>query len=315
MKNIHQLTVPTPFEVGDVHIYLIVDEAVSLIDAGVNTEEAKHSLLHQLRKLGYHPEDIDQVILTHHHPDHVGLIESFPTAKIIAHPNVDYWLKEDEAFLAHYEQYYRALLVKAGVDQRIAEQINNLKLLMQFAGTGKLHGSLQEGDTLPGHEDWKVIETKGHAQTHLSFYREKDGLFIGGDHLLLHTSPNPIVEAPYNGESERPKPLLQYRKNLMKCRDLAISTVLPGHGEVFSNVKDYVDERLHSQERRAKKVYELLQKEHLTPFELSKKLFPKHYIKQLELTMSETIGQLDYLMEEDKVSFKMQDGIMYFLAK
>src|SRR5690625_6240969 len=77
-QTIHQLTLPTPFAVGDVHVYLIKGDMLSLVDAGVKTKEAWESLTHQLKQLGYRPEDIEQLILTHHHPDHIGLIEEFP---------------------------------------------------------------------------------------------------------------------------------------------------------------------------------------------------------------------------------------------
>lgn len=313
-KTISQLTIPTPFAVGDVHVYLLKGDTLSLTDAGVKTKEGWEALKIQLNELGYRPNDVEQIILTHHHPDHTGLIEGFPRAETIAaHENVDLWLRQDAEFFARYEHFFETFLTACGVPVDLMPSTSELQGSIKFTGKGRLTHKLEEGDSLPGHEDWKVIETKGHAQTHLSFLRSSDGAFIGGDHLLHHISPNPLLEPPIRDEA-RPKPMLQYRANLIKCRSLGIQTVYPGHGAIFSDVDRIVPLRLSRQEERANKVYQLLLTHPQTPFELCKQIFPKQYEQQLSLTMSETIGQLDYLENEGLARKRPQDDIFVYEA-
>lgn len=312
MRDVYQLTVPTPFNIGDTHIYLLKGDALSLVDAGVKTEEAWGALSNQLNKLGYEPKDIEQIFLTHHHPDHTGLIEKFPQAKIIADPYVDVWISRDENFLNHYEQFYKQLLLETGVPKPYFKMLDQLRVPLRYAGQGELTHTIDEGDLLPGHEDWQVIETKGHAQTHLSFLHQQDGLFIGGDHLLHHITPNPLLEPPYNDQIERPKPLLQYRKNLKKCLALDIAKVFPGHGHIFSKVNESITFQLNSQEKRAQKVFLLLKDQAQTPFEICRQLFPNQYKQQLSLTMSETIGQLDFLEEQAMIESFHKDGVIFY---
>ncbi|HLR66387.1 MBL fold metallo-hydrolase [Virgibacillus alimentarius] len=316
-KAIHQLTIPTPFAVGDVHMYLIKGDVLSLVDAGVKTKEAWETLQSQLKDLGYYPNDIEQIILTHHHPDHIGLIEQFPRAQhIIAHKNVDPWIIRNEQFFKHHEHFFKKFFNACGIPSHFDNVLKEMRKSLQYAGAGKVTKAINEGDLLPGHKDWKVIETKGHAQSHLSFFRKNDGTFIGGDHLLHHISSNPILEPPYAGETERTKPLLQYRDNLKKCLSLGIKTVLPGHGKSFSDVEALIPARLQSQEQRANKVHSLLRTEGiLTPFQICQHLFPKHYVTQLDLTMSETIGQLDFLEQQNKVDQLVEDGVHFYRAK
>ncbi|ALX48016.1 MBL fold metallo-hydrolase [Lentibacillus amyloliquefaciens] len=311
-KTISQLTIPTPFAVGDVHMYLLKGDTLSLVDAGVKTKEGWEALRIQLDELGYKPNDVEQIILTHHHPDHTGLIEFFPRAEAIAaHENVDLWLKHDEAFLARYEQFFETFLKACGVPEQLMPSSSELQGTIEFTGKAQLTHKLEEGNRLPGHEDWRIIETKGHAQTHLSFLRESDGAFIGGDHLLHHISPNPLLEPPVR-DKERPKPMLQYRANLIKCRSLGIQTVYPGHGQIFSDTDRIIPLRLRRQEERANKVYQLLLTNRQTPFDLCKQIFPKQYEKQLSLTMSETIGQLDYLEDEGLARKRLQGDIYVY---
>ncbi|WP_047979981.1 MBL fold metallo-hydrolase [Ornithinibacillus contaminans] len=313
-NSIHQLTIPTPFAVGDVHVYLLKGDVLSLVDAGVNTDEAWHALVAQLSKIGYAPHDIEQIILTHHHPDHTGLIERFSRAeRISAHENVDVWLTREEAYFLHYEQFFRDFFVLTGVPDQFSDFLENIRSPLRFAGRGKLTSTLKEGDRLPGHEAYQVIETKGHAQSHLSFLGD-DGTFIGGDHLLKHISPNPLIEPPLLGETNRPKPLLQYRSSLEKCFDLPINVVLPGHGEKFTSVNEIIQERLVKQESRAEKVLQLVKENAETPYRLCEKIFPRHFAKQIDLTMSETIGQLDYLEAEGLVTKTIEDGVIYYHA-
>lgn len=212
MKDmISQITIPTPFAVGDTHMYLLKGDRLSLIDAGIKTEDAWEACRHQLKKLGYYPNDIEQIILTHHHPDHIGLIEQFPRAdSLIAHKNVDVWLRRDESFFKRYVQFFKHIFTAGGIPEYLHGFLDQIRVLLQFSGKGKLTSVLEEGDSLPGHEDWKAIETKGHAQSHVSFFRETDGAFIAGDHLLYHISPNPLMEPPMTPEEQRPKPMLRY---------------------------------------------------------------------------------------------------------
>jgi hypothetical protein len=76
---------------------------------------------------------------------------------------------------------------------------------------------------------------------------------------------------------------------------LPIEAVYPGHGPIFRGLKDLIPERLKKQEQRAEKVLSFIKEEPLTVFQACQKLFPKQYEKEFGLTMSETVGQLDYL--------------------
>ena len=67
--------IPTPFAVGRVNCYLIDDEPLTLVDTGPNSGKALDELQHQLAEHGHSIDDIELVIITHQHIDHVGLVE------------------------------------------------------------------------------------------------------------------------------------------------------------------------------------------------------------------------------------------------
>ncbi|MYL37081.1 MBL fold metallo-hydrolase [Halobacillus litoralis] len=311
--TITQITMPTPYAVGDVHTYLLKGDRLTLVDAGVRTEDAWKALVEQLNHIGYHPEDIEQVILTHHHPDHMGLVDRFPRVETIAgHPKLKPWLERDDRFFEQYEAFFKWMYKEAGVPERFDSLLKGLKKPLKWTAEGKMTHLLEEGDALPGHEEWRVIETPGHAQNHLSFFRKEDGALIGGDHLLAHISSNPLLEPAYSPNEERPKPLLQYRDSMEKLLPLDIDTVYPGHGKVFGDVHALIQTRLKKQEQRAGKVYQMFKDGPLRAYDVCERLFPKHVESQLGLTMSETVGQLDYLESINRLKTSIIEGEKFY---
>src|SRR5258705_5713717 len=73
--GIRVLRIPTPFQVGRVNTYLLEDEPLTLIDSGPNSGKALDELERQLEALGHRIEDIDLVVVTHQHIDHLGLVD------------------------------------------------------------------------------------------------------------------------------------------------------------------------------------------------------------------------------------------------
>ncbi|MET3696231.1 glyoxylase-like metal-dependent hydrolase (beta-lactamase superfamily II) [Bacillus oleivorans] len=304
-EGIAQITLPTPFAVGDVHAYLIKGDALTLVDAGALTNEAWDVMQKYFSELGITLHDIDQIVLTHHHPDHVGLVEKFPqTTPILAHPAADRWLYRTKEFTDFHREIFAEWFTEFGVPEEFSFYLDQLMSPLNYSCQRKLDIPLTDGMTLPLENDWVILETPGHATSHISLYREKDQTLIGGDVLLNHISSNPILEPPFNKGRDRHKPLLDYIHTLEDLSDLNPSIVYPGHGDIIKGgVYDLVEKRLKAQEERAFKVWSMLKEnEDLSVFEICQKLFPHAYKTQLPLTISETVGQLDYI--EAKLQIK-----------
>ncbi|MEW9500304.1 MBL fold metallo-hydrolase [Jeotgalibacillus marinus] len=295
-NGIAQLTIPTPFVVGDVHVYVIKEEKLTLVDTGPKTKEAWLSLEGQLKELGIAPEDIKQIVLTHHHPDHAGLIDRFDQAVVLGAAETNRFLVREDAFMEMHDTFYETSFKEIGVPEAYFVLIEKMREPLQALGQRGLDKTVAPHDFVPGAREWKVIETPGHAQGHISLFRERDGLLIGGDMLLAKVSSNPLIEPPFSPQEERPIPQLQYNESLKKLLDLPISSVLPGHGPVVENAHTLIHQRLKKQHERACYVKQLLIEKEATAFELCVALFPSVYRKQLGLTLSETMAQIDYLL-------------------
>lgn len=294
--GIAKITLPTPFPVGDVNVYLIKGERLTLVDTGAKTEESWNSLTEQLAELHLSPKDIEQVVLTHHHPDHAGMLDYFPDSiEVYGHPLNERWIHPTEAFFQEQEIFFKEHFKAFGLPEEFYVILPRLRKMMKYMCNRSLTGHIFEGMCPPGLQDWKVIETPGHAQSQVALFREKDGVLIGGDLILAHISPNPLLEPPAPGEKERPKPQLQHNDSMEKLFNYPIKCVYTGHGEEVYQLAELIEKRLSRQHERAMTVKNWLEEEELTVFQICKRLFPTVYQRELMLTISETVAQLDYL--------------------
>lgn len=118
MVAIHRMEIPVPFAVETVNVFLVKGESLTLIDTGTNTKEARAALEKQLRTLGYRIEDIETVVITHHHADHCGLLNTFSEkTNIVGHPWNEPWITQDSQFLKRYQQFFKEAALQFGVQK------------------------------------------------------------------------------------------------------------------------------------------------------------------------------------------------------
>jgi len=314
-NGIAKITLPTPFAVGDVNVYVIKGDRLTLVDVGPKTEVAWQALTQQLEEIHLKPTDIEQVVLTHHHPDHAGLLDFFSDSlEVYGHPINNRWINQTDTFLAENEQFFMKSFREFGIPETYLQFAGMVKEELKYSCNRSLTGFLVEGDSPLGLNEWRVYETPGHAQSHIGLYRERDGYYIGGDHLLAHISPNPILEPPLPGALDRPKPLLQYNESLRKLLEVPMEVVFSGHGQEIFNKNELIHKRMAQQHERAQRVKKMLEGQSLTIFETCKLLFPKVYQRQLSLTISETVAQFDYLTDLEEINMYNDNGVFRYTA-
>ena len=318
LTDVYQIEVPTPFAIGPVNVYLIKKEdQLLIVDAGVNTEEAWGTFLHKLEGLGFSTQNLKAIFLTHHHPDHTGFVSRLPHLPLYGHAKVVPWIEKDEAFLRRHEAHFKAISTKFGVPEPLLERFPSIDSYIKYSGFGRVTKIINEKTAIPGFEEWTVLETVGHAQSHVSLFRKADGCFIAGDAVLERITSNALMESPYYEGDPVPKPLIQYRDTLKKCMGMPIKLILPGHGSPFLFTKELFARKLRGQERRRAHLLTCLSKGLATAYELAKTLFPEVYLTQLDLVLSEVQGHLDWLEEDGLIYPRVSDKghVQYKLIK
>lgn len=312
-SRIHLLSIPTPFPVGPVNIYLLEGDPLTLVDAGPLTDEALEALSEGVRALGYSLADIEQLIITHAHHDHFGLARevversgatllSFRQNKVPLE-HFETWWKERVAYVAK-------LVVKEGAPPEAVEEMEVIQGFRAYATSVREVTPLDDNDEVQmGDTTWQAIHTPGHALGHLCFYQPDSRLLLSGDHLLRDITSNPVLETPRLGTAERPRSLVDYKRSLLRIRELEVRKALPGHGEPVYDHRALVDEILAHHQQRGRLILHLLRQKDSTVYELGLALFGGDLPGvELFLVMSEIIGHLDVLELEGKARWLERDG-------
>jgi glyoxylase-like metal-dependent hydrolase (beta-lactamase superfamily II) len=309
----HRIRVPTPYPVGPTNCYVITAEPVTLIDPGPNTLAAENALKLGLAGLGLVPEQVGRVVITHGHPDHYGLA---PMLRARAGAEVLVG-EQDLAKLTQDSSVRMAtgrLLLRAGVPMeklvemgRGGEQAARDNLHPQIEGAIPVRGG--ERLAFQGGFELEILHLPGHTAGHICPFHRPSGLLFSGDTLILHITPNPLIEPDPLDPSERRRSLLEYMATLDVLAEMTLSTVYPGHGEPIEDPTGLIrDMRRHHRERTDDLAGRLGERPK-TAWELSQELFPSLQAFDNFLAVSEVVAHMDVLVEEGRALEVAEGGI------
>ena len=315
--NIIRLSIPTPFYVGDVNVYLIKEDPLTLIDVGPKTKEAAAALREKLAKHGVKFSDIRRIVLTHAHEDHCGLAKSVrdeaKDAEILIH---DWETGHLFGRLAHDE--HRELMLRSGVPEPVFKEMQAL-----YAQVSLLTDSLEDGGFSPLHDEMelefatgslKVLHTPGHTPGSCSFAREANRTLICGDCVLKRITPNPILSPDPVDPTKRFKSLAEYLVSLAKLRSYSPTLAYGGHGEPVTDFDEIFHRYVRAIDERQKRIVSLVGGDGTTAFDAAKRLFPDSFDHDVHrfLAISEAIAHLDYAESEGKIAVETSGGIEYY---
>lgn len=248
----HAITVrlPTPFPPSHVNGYLFPDEPVTIVDTGPAVPTTLPVWLGALAEHGLRPDDVEQIVLTHQHWDHIGAAEQMREvtgAPVLAPVGVAPYVSDFAASIEQEVAFYAALMEAHAVPTgRAAEALAVFDALPGFVGRTELDIALVEGDELrAGEHLLRVLARPGHSVSDTLFVDLDAGEALVGDHLLEVSSPvvMPPVElvAGRTGGKSGTGTLLrsgvpEMLDSLRRTDELGLSLALPGHGAPVRDV-------------------------------------------------------------------------------
>ncbi len=315
--KIISIPLPTPFLVGDVNVYLIVDEPLTLIDTGPKTPEAVKALREGLSRHGFSLSDIRRIVLTHAHEDHCGLAKTIrdeaKNAEILVHG----W-ETGHLFGRLEKDEHRKLIVSAGVPDDVWNKMQgfyeDFRMLTDALEDNEFN-ELQDGAELGfASGSLKVLHTPGHTPGSCSFVREANRTLIAGDCVLKRITPNPVLSLDPIDNSRRFHSLAEYLVSLARIRAESPTLIYGGHGESVSDYEELFNRYIRAINDRQQKVLSLLDKSGSTAWDIAQKLF-SHVIKdntQRFLAISESVAHLDFAEMEGRISVEFKNGVEFY---
>jgi glyoxylase-like metal-dependent hydrolase (beta-lactamase superfamily II) len=312
LAGVHCLPIPTPFAVGRINAYLIEDEPLTLIDAGPNSGKSLDELNAQLARHGHAIEDLDLILVTHQHLDHIGLVEiavEHSGAEVGALGAAARRLANFDEEAVAEDDYAVSVMLRNGIPEEVAVALRSVSA--SFHGWGSavnVTRPLADGETIQFRDrTLQALHRPGHSPSDTVFWDEERKLLFAGDHLLSNISSNPLITLPLDGSKTRPQTLVTYLDSLRKTQEMPAEIVFGGHGEPITDHVALIDARFASTERRKEKIYRLIAERSRTGYELAQAIWGNVAVTQAFLTLSEVIGHTDILVNEGRVR-EVDDG-------
>jgi glyoxylase-like metal-dependent hydrolase (beta-lactamase superfamily II) len=251
-----------PMQLNHINLWLLEDEGEwTVVDTGLND----HVTADAWRQLFAGPmldRRIRRVIVTHLHPDHVGL-----AGWLVRRFDVELWMSRTDYLLcrnlvadtgqeapAEGVRFYRA----AGFPEDAIEDYRT-----RFGGFGKgvyklpnSYRRIQEGERIAiGTRVWEVVVGRGHAPEHACLWCAEDNLFISGDQILPRISSN-ISVFPTEPDAN---PLQDWLDSCAKLKSVLPedALILPSHNEPFRGAPQRLTELIEMHERNMQKLLAL----------------------------------------------------------
>lgn len=319
LPRLHQIVLPTPWEIGPVQIYLVEGDPLTLVDTGVMRPESRRALEAAFEELGYGLDDVQRVVLTHHHSDHMGQAQTLRDAGA----DLELWVHEDDA--EDVELYsrerderielYSALFHEYGVPGALrAQQEEHIR---GWIGTEapvceptRVERRLHDGDRIPFKDfELAVLHAPGHTAGHVLLHEPQSGTLLTGDHLMGEAVPftesyflpgspdlcDPLQRRP------RFRGLPAYLDGLRRLRRSTFRRILPAHGGIVDRPARAIEEALLFYEVRVQRIERALERAAgptgwASGWDVWRLLFPKlDPVNQMHTRMVMVIGALDVL--------------------
>jgi glyoxylase-like metal-dependent hydrolase (beta-lactamase superfamily II) len=319
--GIHCLAIPTPFAVGRVNCYLIEDDPLTLVDVGPNSGKALDALESALRERGRRIEDLERIVITHQHIDHLGLVDILARRSGAEVCALDLLAPVIEDFGAHAErddELAGALMLRHGIPRDVVTALRTVsRSFRAWGGSTRVTRPLRDGERLEFRDrTLEVHHRPGHSPSDTVFWDAQRGLLIAADHLIKHISSNPLISRPLGGKSGepggRPRALMTYLASLRETREMPARLVLPGHGDPVEDHAALIDERFALHERRARKIAGLLAEQPRSAYEVAQALWGNVAVTQAYLTLSEVLGHVDLLVDRGEVREAEVGGVIRY---
>jgi glyoxylase-like metal-dependent hydrolase (beta-lactamase superfamily II) len=294
-----------------VNLYLFMGPPLTLVDTGPNSGTTLDALERSLADLNLTINDIERVVLTHQHVDHIGLagvIANRGSAEVLMLNTLTPYLADWQKSAELDDQMAAEAMTRNGLPRATGDAVKQVaKAYRAFGDSVAATTSFAPGDKVEiGGVPFEAHWRPGHSPTDTIFVRE-DGLMIGGDHLLPEISSNPVLSRDFLTAQNDSQPLRRYRSlpayldSMRATHEMDISRVLPGHGPVFEGHAELIDNRLTGHDKRATRMLAALENGPANALQVAHAIWGEIAAAQPFLTFSEVLGHMDVLADEGKV--------------
>ena len=326
IEGVYRFKIKIPNDLKFVCVYLFkFGNKNILFDAGLGFKKSSKAFFSLLEKASISMSEIDYCIISHHHLDHIGLLQQFkqknPQIQILMHDITNNILQRENDSKNISELKIEAeQIVKRAVKFGLSEVIGK-RMIRWFAMWPKMSKYcppdkiFHDGDEIQfGKSKLKIIWTPGHSLGHICVFDPDHEHLFAGDHILSRITPHignfhadTFLEEKFNFENI----LDHYLKSLDKIDKLHPKIIFPAHQDVIYNPHERILEIKEHHQKRLNEISQIIKDTPMTPFEISQ----IHFGTDLDpinafLALNETVSHLIYLEHLDQVK-RLEENTYY----
>ncbi|MFT0545215.1 MBL fold metallo-hydrolase [Allopusillimonas ginsengisoli] len=323
--GVRWLRMPLPFALDHINLWLLRDkidgrEGWTIIDCGVARDEVK-AAWEKIFDEALDGLPVLRVIVTHMHPDHVGLAHwlcerwnaplwmtntDYVTARLWSRPDGGAAGANGQRAMEHFARH--GLADPEALEFIRARSGYYINLVPDVPET--FHRIMDGQNIDIGGRQWRIIVGYGHAPEHASLYCDTLRVLISGDMVLPRISTNISV---FNHEPDA-NPLPLYLNSLREYDDLPEDTlVLPSHGRPFKGLHERIMQQHTHHAERLEEVLEVCAQPATTADVLPVMFRRKLDHHQLGFAMGEALAHMHALYFEGKLTRSIgDDGVIRF---
>ena len=294
-----------PFALDHINLWLLRDridgiEGWTVVDCCIDRPESRAQWT-QVFDNALDGLPVLRVIVTHMHPDHIGLAHwlcehwscrlwisatDYNAARIGSHSTTGFGGDAAARFFAAH-----GMRDPASLDQ-IRQRSGYYPNLVP-AVPAQYH-RMMDGQTIPiGGHGWRCISGHGHAPEHIALYCEALGVLISGDMVLPRISTNVSV---YDQEPEADS-LTHFLDSLDKYLPLPENTlVLPSHGKPFTGLHERIQQLKDHHRDRLQEVMDACSAQPCSAMDIIPVMFTRALdLHQTTFAMGESVAHLHRL--------------------
>jgi glyoxylase-like metal-dependent hydrolase (beta-lactamase superfamily II) len=302
-----QLPLPVPF-LGTVNVWLLEGEPLTLVDTGPVRADSLAALETGLAARGLRVEDLELVLLTHHHLDHTGLaatIRARSGARVAGLAETAAWGRAYHARAAAERQFTEELLRAHGVPPELVAGTEPFwRHIVRESADYRTDLVLADGaEIVAGGRRLRVVHRPGHSTTDTLFVDDADGTAFVGDHLLAQITSNTEATPVAHPGGGRRRALVDYLAGLRLTEAMPLRRCYPGHGPVIDDHRTLLRDRFAFHAERLDQIAALVRSGADTAFAIAERLWSKEVAaSQTVLAIWEVVGHLDVLVDRGLIA-------------
>lgn len=302
--GIHRISLPTPWAVGRVNVYLIDDDPLTLVDAGPYCEAALEALEEALRSLGRSTGELERIVITHQHLDHAGAAQALVDrsgAELCALHGLADWYGAYPKSIEAEDLLGTRVLSRHGVSSEALAPISaHNAAAHEYGSAASVTTRLADGEVLPfASRELRVLHRPGHSPSDTLLFDSDRGLLLAGDVLLADVPTSALISPPLDGSevNVRPRAFAQYLDSLLQLQAMDVELVLPGHGEPFGGPAKLISDRIARYETTTERIASLLDGKPRTAWQIALEFRGDFPAVSGFFVLCEVLGHLDRLLD------------------